>query len=251
MEIADGQVRDNLDRALALVHGAPRAEVYLLPELWSTGYAHDTWRRSAAEDSPALCKALQRLSTESGAAIGGSMVSLDSAGRLTNRFWLFAPGGGRPAIYDKGHLFSPLREDHFLAAGTSRVRVPIAGWTAALSICFDLRFPEMYRRDALEGADLFLVVSEWPAARAAALRVLASARAIENQAFVALCNRVGTAADGLAFGGGSALFAPDGSTIVDAGMDEQVVVGTVDRALVTSAQTLAPVLELRRAGLDW
>jgi len=251
MEVADGRVRDNLERAVTLIRGAPRAGLYLLPELWSTGYAHEGWRKSAEDDTPALCKALQRLSTECAASIAGSMISLDDAGRLTNRFWLFAPDGRRPATYDKGHLFSPLREDHYLAAGARRVRVPIAGWTAALSICFDLRFPEMYRRDALEGADLFLVVAEWPAARASALRVLARARAIENQAFLALCNRVGTADDGLVFGGSSALFGPDGSVIVDAGAGEQVVVGTIDRALVTTAQNLAPVLELRRAGLDW
>ena len=251
MEIADGRARDNLDRAVALIRGAPRADLYLLPELWSTGYAHATWRSSAETETPAVCKALQRLSTERGARVAGSLISIDEEGRLTNRLWLFAPDGRSPATYDKGHLFSPLQEDRHLVAGARRVQVAINGWTAALSICFDLRFPEMYRRDALEGANLFLVVAQWPAVRASALRVLARARAIENHAFLALCNRTGTAADGMVFGGGSALFAPDGSVIVDAGLGERVVVATVEAGLVANAQALAPVLELRRPGLDW
>ena len=251
MEIADGLAQRNLDRAVALIHAAPHADLYLLPELWSTGYAHAAWRRSAETETPALVEALQRLSTERGARIAGSMISLDEQGRLTNRLWLFAPDGRAPATYDKGHLFSPLQEDRYLAAGTRRVRVDIDGWTAALSICFDLRFPEMYRGDALDGANLFLVVAEWPAARSSALRVLARARAIENHAFLALCNRCGVAADGMAFGGGSALFAPDGSVVADAGSHEQVLVGTLDPQAVAAARTLAPVLELRRAGLDW
>lgn len=251
MEIADGLAQRNLDRVVALIHGAPQADVYLLPELWSTGYAHAAWRRSAETETPVLAEALQRLSTERGARIAGSMISVDEQGRLTNRLWLFSPDGRAPATYDKGHLFSPLQEDRYLAAGTRRVRVDIDGWTAALSICFDLRFPEMYRGDALDGANLFLVVAEWPAARASVLRVLARARAIENHAFLVLCNRCGVAADGLAFGGGSALFAPDGSVVADAGSHEQVLVGILDPQAVTAARTLAPVLELRRAGLDW
>jgi omega-amidase len=251
MEIADGRAPDNLDRAIALIRGAPRADLYLLPELWSTGYAHATWRSSAETETPALCEVLQRLSAERSARIAGSLISLDEEGRLTNRLWLFAPDGRSPATYDKGHLFSPFQEDRYLAAGARRVRVAINGWTAALSICFDLRFPEMYRRDALEGANLFLVVAQWPAMRASALRVLARARAIENHAFLALCNRTGSAADGMVFGGGSALFGPDGSIIVDAGRSERVVVATVDAGLVATSQSLAPVLELRRAELDW
>ena len=251
MEIADGRPLENLERAVGLIRAAPPAGLYLLPELWSTGYAHATWRTSAATQTPALCDALQRLATERGACIAGSMISCNDTGRLTNRLWLFAPDGGRPTTYDKGHLFPPLQEDRYLAAGERRVQVAIAGWTAALSICFDLRFPEMYRRDALDGAELFLVVAEWPATRASALRVLARARAIENHAFLALCNRPGTAADGLVFGGGSALFAPDGSLVVEANGDEDVVVGVAERELLVQARRLAPVLELRRPGLDW
>jgi len=251
MRVADGDAARNLGQATALIRGAPRADLYLLPELWSTGYAYACWRSSAEHETPGLCNALRCLSAERGAWIGGSLVSLDEQGRLTNRLWLLAPTGGEPTVYDKGHLFPPLEEHRRFTAGTKRVRVPMGAWTAALSICFDLRFPEMYRRDALDGANLFLVVAEWPESRAAALAVLARARAIENHAFLALSNRCGSALDGVRFGGGSGIFAPDGSVVVDAGSGEGVAVGMIDLAQAGAARATAPALELRQAGLDW
>src|SRR5690606_41343263 len=148
--------------------------------------------------------------------------------------------------YDKGHLFAPMGEARHLSPGSRRVVAPLAGWRAGLSICFDLRFPEMYRADALDGAELFLVVSAWPAVRAEAQRVLARARAIENQAFVVLCNRVGTAADGTRFDGGSVVVAPDGKIVADAGDAEGVTHATLDAEMIRAVRRQMPLLEIRR-----
>jgi omega-amidase len=250
MEIVDGEAGHNLEHATALVRAAAPADVYLLPELLSTGYAQDEWHTNATCHTPEACRALQRLSVERDAWIGTSLISLDDQRHLANRFWLFAPNR-TAAVYDKGHLFAPLLEDRYLTPGTRRTQTTIHDWTVALSLCFDLRFPEMYRRDALEGSSLFLTVAAWPSSRAEALRVLARARAIENQAFLALCNRCGLAADGLEFGGGSALIAPDGSVVADAGAHETVVIAEADRQLLAAARVNGDVLALRREGLDW
>lgn len=250
MAVADGQPTRNLERAVAAIESAPGADLYLLPELWTTGYDHAGWPE-AARQTPAIHTALQRLSASRRAVIGGSLI--DRAGdALVNRFWLCYPDGRSPVTYDKGHLFAPMREDQHLIAGDRRVSAPLNGWTANLSLCFDLRFPEMYRLAAVGGADLFLVASEWPAERATALRTLATARALENQAFLALVNRIGKAGtDGTAFGGGSMLVAPDGTIVADAGTsDERVVIGVADRTLVAKARSTLQVLPLRRAGLD-
>lgn len=251
MAIADGAPAANLARATQLIRGADQADLYLLPELFTTGYAHDQWPTSADRDTPVIAAALQRLATERAAVIAGSMIARAPNG-LVNRFWLFRPGNVEPVVYDKGHLFAPMAEDRHLVAGERRVRTPIAGWCAALSLCFDLRFPEMYRMDAVQGADLFLVAAEWPAERAPALRALAVARAIENQAYLALVNRVGTAAtDGTAFGGGSALIGPDGSVLADATDTERVVIAVARHANAVEARQRLAVLPLRRAGLDF
>jgi predicted amidohydrolase len=109
----------------------------------------------------------------------------------------------------------------------------------------------MYRLDALAGADLFLVVAEWPLPRSEMLRILARTRAAENQLFLALCNRTGVASDGLPFGGGSVIVAPDGAVIVDAGAAEGIAMATIDQRRIGTIRTEFPVLSLRAQGLDW
>ena len=250
MAVTDGQPTRNLERAVAAIEAAPAADLYLLPELWTTGYQHAGWP-DAARQTPAVHAAMQRLSTARRAAIGGSFIDRADSG-LVNRFWLCYPDGRAPVTYDKGHLFAPMREDQHLVPGDRRVSAALNGWTANLSLCFDLRFPEMYRLAAIGGADLFLVASEWPAERATALRTLAQARAIENQAYLALVNRIGRAdTDGTLFGGGSMLVAPDGTIVADAGTTaEGVVIGAADPARVTAARRSLAVLSLRRPGVD-
>jgi predicted amidohydrolase len=249
LEITDGDGPANLARAQGVLRNAPAADLYLLPELWTSGYAHATWDRQAQVFTARVLDALAALARERGAWIGGSLIT-PSGTRLANRFWLLPPDGSEPVTYDKAHLFAPMGEPGRLEAGVERVRASVGGWTAALSLCYDLRFPEMYRLDALDGATLFLVPAEWPAVRAETLRVLARARAIENQAYVALCNRVGRAADGTMFGGGSAVIAPDGTVVAEAGATATVVLATLDAAAVAAARAQLPVFADRVPGVD-
>jgi predicted amidohydrolase len=259
MAVADGDPAANVARAEALVRAAPQADVYLLPELFTTGYAHDAWAGAARDATPGAIDALQRLADARGAWVAGSMIA-SSGGGLANRLHLLAPrtaaGGGVSLVtYDKAHLFPPMGEPERLVAGAARVRTRVghgaAAAEAALSICFDLRFPEQYRRDAVDGATLFLCVAEWPHPRGDTLRLLARARAAENQAWLALCNRVGPAVDGSVFAGGSCVVAPDGTVVVDAGdAVDAVVVAEVDAGVALRARAAFPVLPLRVASVD-
>jgi predicted amidohydrolase len=258
LAVADGDPADNLARAEALVRDAPAADLYLLPELFTTGYAHDAWAGAARDATPRAVAALQRLADERGAWVGGSLIDAAPGGGLANRFHLLAPAGagrGAGAVYDKAHLFPPMGEPGRLTAGTRRVRARVGAGAAAadtaLSVCFDLRFPEQYRLDALGGATLFACVAEWPHPRGDTLRLLARARAAENQAWLALCNRVGPARDGTAFCGGSCVIAPDGTVVADAGeAHDAVVVAEVDVGAAHRARAGFPVLALRVAGVD-
>ncbi len=251
MQIVDGEPVANCQHATALMLAHPGAELYVLPELWTTGYAHDCWRAVAEETTPSLCTQLQELASNQRAAIAGSMISLNGEGQLVNRLWVFSPDGSDPVLYDKGHLFRPMQEHLHLAAGTRRVRLALGGVETALSICFDLRFPELYRRDAAEGAELFLVVSEWPHPRGEALRLLARARALENQAYLVLANRVGPAEDGTQFCGGSMVVGPDGSVLADTAGGEAVIFAEIEAAAVRAQRAAFPVLGLRAEGLDF
>lgn len=246
----DAAVERNVSRALAMIDASPDVDLIMLPELWTTGYAHAEWDRVARTVTPGVCVRLQKASTRRRAWIGGSQISLNATGRLVNRFWLFGPQG-EVSHYDKGHLFAPMGEPTYLAAGDDRVMQDVNGWPAALSICFDLRFPEMYRLDAMAGAQLMLVASAWPAERAETLQLLARARAIENQTFLILCNRMGVGLDGTRFGGGSMVVAPDGRVLIDAGDAECTISMTLDASLIESTRSRGSMLELRRPGLDW
>jgi omega-amidase len=248
--IEDGDAHANLSRAEGILGAAPPADLYLLPELWSTGYGHAVWERAAVDSTPEVVSWLRHIAAQRRATMGGSLISRGQSGRLVNRFWLIGPSG-ETAWYDKGHLFSPLHEPAHLEAGRQRTRVRLDSWCAALSICFDLRFPEHYRRDALDGADLFLVVAAWPHPRSAVLNTLSRARAIENQAVLALCNRVGPGTPNLQYCGGSMVVLPGGEVIADAGSEECVVVAEVDSSCVHEAREGMPVLPLRAEGLDW
>ena len=252
IQIADGEPERNLGSALAAaeVALASEARLLLLPELWTTGYAHDRWARTADELTPGIIEKLGRFCARHGIHLGGSMIDRNADGGLVNRFRMIGPSGETVASYDKSHLFPPMQEDRFLTAGRARGRFDLTGWSASPSICYDLRFPEMYRHDAVAGADLFLVPSEWPLERAAIMRGLAWARAVENQAFLVLCNRTGTAADGTAFAGGSMIVAPDGTVLAEADSEPQVLVALLDPAILTLRHRL-PVLTGRVNGVDF
>jgi predicted amidohydrolase len=245
----DGAPADNLARGLDALRAAPAADLLVLPELWTTGYAHASWAAAADEHTPGAREALRRASDERGAWVAGSMISRRDDGRLVNRLWLFGPGQP-PVCYDKAHLFAPMDEPTHLAAGTARVHADLAGVPTALSICFDLRFPEMYRRSAMAGTELFLVASAWPHPRSETLRLLARARAAENQAYLLLCNRAGVGDDTTHFCGGSAVIGPDGSVIAEAGEAAGTVSATLDLGLVRAARERLPVLAHQVSGVD-
>ncbi len=251
MQIVDGDAAANLRRAKDLISAHPAADLYLLPELWTTGYAHGCWASVARDLTPGICAELRSLAETTRAWIVGSMISLNEDQQLVNRMWAFSPEGTAPIVYDKGHLFQPMDEHLHLVSGTRRVRHAIGGVMAAFSICFDLRFPEMYRHDAVDGAELFLVVSEWPHPRSEALHLLARARAAENQAYLVLSNRAGFASDGTEFCGGSMVVGPDGVVLADAGDGEGVIFADLDGARVQKLREAFPVLGLRAEGLDF
>jgi len=250
MEIADGEPAKNIDAAERLVSAHPGADLYLLPELWTSGYAQRQWAALADGNTPGTLDTLRRIAATHRTLIGGTLISRNAEGRLVNRFWLVGPDGA-VARYDKAHLFLPMDEPKYLVPGADRVRARVGAFTAGLSVCYDLRFPEMYRRDAVDGADLFLIPAEWPAERADAMRSLAVARAIENQAYLALTNRVGTGADGTRFGGGSLVVAPGGQVVAQGGVRADVVTATIDVAQVAAARGPLAHYAGRRPGVDY
>ena len=190
------------------------ADLVVFPEMADTGYAmpviqeHATpWTEGAvpatAGDRKKLCIGIiSGVSERDGDSIYNSQVSIDANGEIV-------------AKYRKTHLFSPppIEEHKCFASGDELVSFAAAGLRLGLTICYDLRFPEVYRTLACEeGANVFIISSAWPFPRLEHQRVLATARAIENQSYVVLSNRVGKD-DGVAFCGSSAIIDPYGVVI--------------------------------------
>ena len=129
------------------------------------------------------------------------------------------------------------------------VTAELGGATWGLSICYDLRFPELYRTLAVRGATVLANCTAWPAARADHWDHLTRARAIENQAFFVGVNRVGTD-DGLTFAGRSRVVAPTGELLAEASADrEELLVAELDPGLVGRFRTAIPALAGRRPEL--
>jgi predicted amidohydrolase len=181
-------------------------------------------------------------------AIVGSL--LERAGdRGYNTATFVNTRGEQIAAYRKIHLVPMLDEDKYLSAG-DEASVFNATDTepphrAALAVCYDLRFPELFRYFALSGAEMVFLPSEWPTRRIAHFRTLIRARAIENQMFVIATNRVGTS-QGEEFGGYSAIVDPWGETVVGAADSEALVLGEIDLSIVEEVRARVPVFANRR-----
>jgi len=248
MDVKLGEPEANFERAAEWTQEAAHrgSQLVLFPELWSTAYALEDWRQLAAEiDSEAgMFARVAGLARQHRIAVGGSLLEKKD-GRAYNTFALYGPEGHLQAAYSKVHLFRLMDEDRWLAPG-DRLRLVETDWgLTGLGICYDLRFPEMFRRYALGGARLVLLPSEWPSRRSAHWQVLLRARAIENQMFMAAVNRVGES-KGEHFGGQSAVIDPWGEAVVEGGSQDVLLTAEIDLDQVDEVRRRIPVFEDRR-----
>ncbi len=185
-----GDIDINLKTATTALREVAKqgAHLVVLPEMWSTGYDYRHLRQ-LAERTPAVVLELQRLSLDLGLVIVGSLPHLVGDSLYNTSF--VVDNGKEVGQYRKLHLFSNMGEDRFLAAGNNCVVVPTSIGRLGLAICYDLRFPELFRKMALEGAEIICIPAEWPKPRQEHWRTLLRARAIENQLFIAAANCCG------------------------------------------------------------
>lgn len=226
--------------------GSGQASLMLFPELWTTGYDLEH-AHALAQANADLLPGLAELALQHHTTLGGSLL-LEREGRIYNTF-VFQPPEGGPVRYEKVHLFRLMDEHRWLAPGEHLQQVAAPWGETGLAICYDLRFPEMFRRYAVSGARLVLISAEWPAARTSHWQALLRARAIENQCFVAATNCVGITG-GETFGGRSAVISPWGEVLVEGSADqEELLRAEIDLDEVDRARSTIPVLQDRRADL--
>jgi omega-amidase len=250
MDVSLGEPEQNLGRVKTLAAEAGRrgSDVLVLPELWSTGYDLENAAAYATTIDQGIFETVAELAGEHKLHILGSCLSLLGEGRYGNTAVLFGPDGQVAGHYSKVHLFRLMEEEQYLTAGDRLALLETAWGATGLAICYDLRFPEMFRHYALAGARIVFLPSEWPHPRLAHWRTLLRARAIENQLYLVACNRVGRS-KGADFFGHSCIIDPWGEAVVEAGESELLLTATVDLDRVDAVRRTIPVFSDRRPEL--
>ena len=205
-ELVQNSIREYADQGIHL---------FILPELCLSSYGMDLEESTFTEESSVI-KEMGLLAKEMRAHIMGSFCILDQ-GQRHNRLLCWGPDGleGRR---DKQRLFSYWQEHEKVGTGPHCDELHIAGWRVAPFICYELRFPELFRQHM--GAELMVVMAQWPLSRREHWMALLKARAIENQSYVVGVNRIGRSAKDIAFAGTSLVFDPKGEKLFEASVDE-------------------------------
>ncbi len=226
---------------------ADGAGLVVLPEMWPTGFSMAPERVGEDEGGPSE-RFMADLARSTGAALCGSIARRAAEGARARNVCVVAQPDGTLHHYAKIHPFRYGGEAAHYEGGTDLLTLDVAGVRTTPLVCYDLRFPELFALAAL-ATDLFVVVANWPAPRAAHWRTLLVARAMESQAYVLGVNRVG-AGGGLLYLGESLLIGPGGDVLA-AGAPSEVgeIAGTVDADRVTEVRTGLPFLRDRRPDL--
>jgi len=242
-DIAWHDREENFARIRSLASAAPigRGDLLALPEMYSSGFSMDVAAIEEGAVRPAE-RFLAALAKEHGACALGGVVRRDPDGRGRNEAVVFDQEGREHARYAKLFPFALGGETRHFRSGDALAVFEWAGLRVAAFICYDLRFPEVFRRAALAGTDLFVVIANWPAPRAAHWRALLIARAIENQAYVLGVNRCGEDPS-LKYVGGSLFVGPGGEILAEAGDRPEVVTGEPDLAALEEYRKKLPFLE--------
>lgn len=212
IDIQWGNPQENIARVERLLSQATDANLYVLPEMWATGFATEPAGIAENESHSVALAWMKQQARLRGCAICGSLAVKMPDGSFRNRHYFVKPEGVE--YYDKHHLFSHGGEDKTFEAGQEHTIVEWKGVRFLLLTCYDLRFPVWSRYGRAGEYDAIIYVANWPASRQLAWDVLTHARAIENQCYVIAVNRVGSDQK-TSYQGGSMLIDPIGRTVAE------------------------------------
>ncbi|GFE59594.1 carbon-nitrogen family hydrolase [Geobacter sp. AOG2] len=245
--VKQGDVEANLAhvrRALQRA-AAQGANLAVLPEMWSSGFAYKTLNELALRTA-GIVEELLALSRELKLVIVGSMPE-PNGDKVFNTVFL-ADNGTLAGVYRKIHLFSLLGEDRAFSGGDRWLLAETSIGKIGVIICYDLRFPELSRRLAVEGAQVICIPAQWPKPREEHWRTLVRARAIENQLFVIACNACGPIGK-LDFFGMSMIIDPKGEVLAEAGDGEGEIAADLDMQAMADWRAQIPCFSDRRPEL--
>jgi omega-amidase len=239
----------NFERARSLLRGAsiqPGALI-VLPEMFATGFSMHVDTIAEPADGPTH-RFLAELAREHRACVVGGVVTRAADGRGRNDAVVFDPNGELLMRYAKMHPFSFAGETKHYQAGDAVAMFPWHDFPVSPFVCYDLRFPEIYRQATRQGAELLVTIANWPQPRDAHWRALLVARAIENQAYVVGVNRAGSDPHA-PYAGASMIVSPRGELLALAGSEPQLLIAEIERAPLVDYRRDFPALADMRPDL--
>ncbi len=255
MNVVQSKPEENLSKGEAwVVEAAKRgSDIVCFPEMWTTGF-NWSYNEKTADEHERSIERVAGIARRYGVWINGSLPALNEEGRISNTSILFNAQGERVGIYRKTHLFSFLHEDEYMAPGRSLCAVDTPWGPAGLAVCYDIRFPELFRTYALKGVKMVFLPAAFPHPRLQHWKILSRARAIENQTYLIGANQVGNEDVGpggtVTYFGHSAIIDPWGETIGEAdGEGETLITAEIDLSRVDQVRGMMRVLQDRRPDL--
>ncbi|HEX7066400.1 MAG TPA: carbon-nitrogen family hydrolase [Bacillales bacterium] len=249
MDIIPGKPEQNRNRVAEWADRTvkkDRPDILVLPEMWTTAYTLPELENVADREGEPTISFLKELGRKHGVHIIGGSVANKKEGRFYNTALVVNQEGELVYQYDKIHLVPMLDEPQYLSGGGSKAKVfELDGIKMGIITCYDLRFPELARKLALDGAQVLYVVAEWPSARKNHWKSLQIARAIENQMAVVSCNRVGITND-TPFCGTSMVTDAWGEVVAQGSEErEETITAEIDLSAVPEIRAAVPVFASR------
>ncbi|MFC4388621.1 carbon-nitrogen family hydrolase [Gracilibacillus marinus] len=221
-------------------------DTVVLPEMWNAGYALDQLEEYADKDGRDIVPFLKNLAKQHDKHIIAGSIANKREDGIYNTSYIITKQGELIHQYDKMHLVPMLDEHVFLQAGKEKGKIfELDGMKIGVVICYDLRFPELMRSLALLGAEVIIVVAQWPTSRRVHWHYLQYARAIENQCYIISANSSGEC-NGTQFAGESYVIEPTGKLVTEGPKEkEATIIAEIDRDIVTQFRKDIPIFKSR------
>jgi len=230
----------NKQKILSIINKVEGAELFIFPEMTLTGFTMKSKEMSETIQGDSF-RFFSSIAKEKSTNIFAGIIEQRN-NRIYNTLIHVKPDGNLLKLYRKIHPFSYSSENEHYNAGTKPAYTKIKNWKIGLTICYDLRFPELYRKYGKKRAHLIVNIANWPDTRIEHWRTLLKARAIENQSYVAGVNRVGKDPK-LNYIGFSTVFDPMGNEIVAVENEEKVIIVDLNKNYVSEVREKFPFLD--------
>ncbi|ATD29740.1 carbon-nitrogen family hydrolase [Macrococcoides bohemicum] len=248
MEIIPGEPEKNIEKVANWLSTLDDVEIAVLPEMWNTSYTLEELVHITSDNGQREIEKLSELAKQYQINIVGGSIAVRVEDKIYNRAIVINKKGELIHQYDKLHLVPMLDEPNYLTQGNNISIFEIDNVKMGVIICYDLRFPEISRKLALEGIEVLFVVAEWPIERISQFEKLLYARAIENQVYVIASNSIGKC-NNTVFGGKSMVINPLGEATTKIILGEGTIQATVNIEEIRNIRTKIPLLKTRRADI--